>query len=196
MPSPLLVARDAANRGGVIVYPTDTLWGLGAQIDREAAVRRVFQLKRRPPAEPLSVALEAVQHINRYAVATKAARRLFAALPGPLTIVLRKRATVPDVVTGGKDHVGIRVPDHPDCLALLRHTGPLTATSANLHGRPDPKSLDEVRGIFGDGVDFYLDALLPPRGAASTVVDARSDSVRILRTGAIRESRIQELLGQ
>lgn len=194
MPSRVDDASVAANRGGVIVYPTDTLWGLGARIDHEMAVRRVFELKRRPATEPLSIALAGVQHIGRYAVVTDAAKRLFSAMPGPLTIVLRKRATVPDLVTGGRDHVGLRVPDHPDCLALLRSTGPLTSTSANRHGGPDPRSLEEVRRLFGDGVDFYLAAPIRPKGAASTVVDARSDSVRILRSGAIRESRIQELL--
>jgi len=196
MRSQVEAAAQAVERGGVVVYPTDTLWGLGASIEDTAAVERVFRLKQRPLSEPLSVALPGVRQITNYAELTEAGAKLTKLLPGPLTIVLRKRRAVPNVVTGGRDHVGVRVPDHKDCLQLLARTGPLTSTSANLHGAPEPRTLDDVRTAFGNHVDFYLEGDSPPTGIASTIVDARSDSVKILRMGALSESRIRQILGQ
>lgn len=186
-------AAEAVLRGGVIVYPTDTLWGLGAMIDDEAAVRRVFELKKRPFTEPLTIAVGSTDEIADYAFVTPAARRLFPLLPGPLTMVLEKRDTVPDLVTSGGKTVGIRVPGHPECLELLGEIGAITATSANLHGGPEPVILDDVRAIFGNRVDFYLDVGSKPLGRASTLVDATVEPVRILRLGAIRDARIREL---
>lgn len=189
---PIEEAAAAVARGGVIVYPTDTLWGLGASISNEAGVRMVFELKARPLSEPLSVALADAADIPTYAYLTAAANRLLPLLPGPLTLVLEKRETVPDVVTAGSRKVGIRVPAHPECLRLLAATGPLTATSANLHGAPEPRTAAEARATFGDRVDFYLEAGSNPLGRPSTIVDASQEPVRILRQGALRESRIRE----
>lgn len=186
-------AVETVLRGGVLVYPTDTLWGLGALTDNEQAVRRVFQLKQRPFTEPLSIAVGSTDDISDYAYLTSAARRLFPLLPGPLTIVLEKRDTVPDIVTGGQRTVGVRVPGHPECLELLAETGAITSTSANLHGGPEPKTVEEARDIFGERVDFYLQAGSTPLGRPSTLVDATVEPVRIIRSGAIRDARIREL---
>lgn len=189
---PIEAAAVAVKQGRVIVYPTDTLWGLGASIRDDAAVRRVFEIKDRPTTEPLSIAVASVAEINEYAVLTPSAKKLTGLLPGPLTIILKKRPTVSDVITGGNAKVGVRVPDHPECLALLRRTGALTTTSANLHGKPEPKTVEEIRGVFGDRVGFYLDAGSSPVGRPSTIVDASVDPFRILRTGVLSESRIRE----
>lgn len=189
-------AAEAVERGGVIVYPTDTLWGLGASIEDAKAVERVFTIKRRPKSEPMSIAVPSVRLITNFAVLTDAGVKLTRLLPGPLTIVLEKRRSVPDVVTAGLAHVGVRVPEHQECLQLLARTGALTSSSANLHGAPDPRSLEEARKALGNHVDYYLDSDSKPTGTASTVVDARSDSVKILRTGALSESRIRQVLSQ
>ena len=194
MQDPMEAAVEAIEHGGVVVYPTETLWGLGASIEDARAVERVFRLKNRPLVEPLSVAVASPRQIPNYAHLTDAGVKLAKLFPGPLTIVLRKRRSVPDVVTGGLDHVGIRVPDHKDCLQLLGRVGPLTSTSANLHGGPEPRTLNEAKAIFGNHVDFYLDSDSKPAGVASTIVDARSDSVKILRPGAMSESRIRQIL--
>ncbi|MBI2077565.1 MAG: threonylcarbamoyl-AMP synthase [Euryarchaeota archaeon] len=194
MGDPVESAVEAIEKGGVIVYPTDTLWGLGASIEDERAVARVFRLKERPLTEPLSIALPNPRQVQNYAEVTEAAAKLMGLLPGPLTIILHKRRSVPGLVTGGLDHVGVRVPDHKDCLRLLARTGPLTSTSANLHGGAEPRTLDEARATFGNHVDFYLDSDSKPGGVASTIVDARSDSVKILRPGAMSESRIRQVL--
>lgn len=186
-------AAAIVRRGGVILYPTDTLWGLGAAIDQEAAVRRVFDVKKRPVSEPLSIAVSSTDDIADYAYLTSAARRLFPLLPGPLTLVLEKRDTVPDIVTGGGKTVGVRVPGHPECLELLSKTGAITSTSANLHGGPEPRTAQDARTVFSDRVDYYLEAGSTPLGRASTLVDATVEPVRILRSGAIRDARIREL---
>jgi L-threonylcarbamoyladenylate synthase len=186
-------AAAVIGKGGLIVYPTDTLWGLGAGLDHHDAIERVFAVKRRPREQPLSLAFASVDEISEYAVVTASARRLFPLLPGPLTLVLRKRENVPDLVTGGHATVGVRVPGHTECLRLLERTGPLTSTSANLHGGAEPRTLGEARDVLGAGVDFYLEAGSAPVGRPSTIVDATVDPVRIVRQGILRESRIREL---
>lgn len=194
MNEPVAEAARVALRGGLVVYPTDTLYGLGASLRNETAVRRVFAAKGRPLDEPLTIAVASVGEIDRYAVATPLARRLFGFLPGPLTLVLERRPAVPDVVTGGETSVGVRVPAHPTGLALLRAAGPLTATSANLHGRPDPSTVEEAQAQLGERADFYLTSPTPLLGAASTLIDARGPVPRILRRGALSDERIREHL--
>lgn len=191
---PLTVAAAAARRGGLIVYPTDTLWGLGAAIDQLAAVRRVFEVKQRPATMPLSIALADVKDVETYASVPEAARPLLRLLPGAVTILLPRKPSVPSVVTGGRAEIGIRVPDHAECRRLIARSGPLTTTSANLHGKPEPRTLDEIRAAFGNRVDYYLKAGSEPSGRASTIIDASTGSVRIVRVGEISESRIRELL--
>jgi L-threonylcarbamoyladenylate synthase len=186
-------AAKTLRDGGVVAYPTDTLWGLGASIEHEAAVRKIFEIKKRPLSEPLSIAVSSTDQISEYAYLTSAARRLFPLLPGPLTIVLERRETVPDFVNASGKTVGIRVPGHPECLQLLEAAGPITSTSANLHHQPEPRTMEEIRQVFGDRVDFYLEAGSTPLGRPSTLVDATVDPVRILRPGAIRDARIREL---
>lgn len=187
-------AAAAARRGGVIVYPTDTLWGFGTAIDQAGGVRRVFELKKRPLTMPLSIALADARDIETYAIVPEKARPLLALLPGPITLILPRRPTVPSLVTGGRAEVGVRVPAHEECRRLIRRSGPLTTTSANIHGQPEPRSLEEIRGVFGNRVDYYLKAGSEPSGRASTIVDASTDAVRIVRLGEISESRIRELV--
>lgn len=180
--------------GGIVVYPTDTLYGLGAGIHHAAAVRRLFDVKDRAPDQPLSVAVADPGNVTEVAVLTPLARRLLRLLPGPVTFVLEKLPTVPDAVTGGESTVGVRVPDHDVARALLRRTGPLTATSANRHGAQAPSTLMQARDQLGDRVDYYLGSPTPLLGAASTLIDARGESPRILRRGAVGEDRIRECL--
>lgn len=187
-------AANILRRGGLVVYPTDTLYGLGALVANEAAVDRVFDAKNRPRNQPLSIAVSRPTEISRYAVVTPLARCLFPLLPGPLTLILKRRKTVPDVVTGGDPSVGVRIPNNPTCLGLLAAVGPLTATSANRHGAPDPRTLEAARAQLGDRADYYLPSSTPLLGAASTVLDARGRTPIILRQGALSESRIRALL--
>lgn len=177
---------------GVVGYPTDTLYGLGARIDREAALRRVFEIKGRPADVPLTVAVASVPLIRDVAQLTDSARRFLEHLPGPVTLILPRQETVSDLVTAGGGTVGVRVPRDETALALLRRTGPLTATSANRHGEPPARDANEAETALADRVDYYLTGRSAATGVASTIVDCTGATARILREGALRASEIRD----
>ncbi|HDS58754.1 MAG TPA: threonylcarbamoyl-AMP synthase [Thermoplasmatales archaeon] len=178
----LEAAVHTLQSGGLVVYPTDTLYALGASISHREAVERVYAVKRRPLRCPLPVAVAEVELMDQVGVMTAPARRLAGAfLPGPLTLVLARRDAVPAVVSPRT--VAVRVPDHPVARCLLSRTGPLTATSANLHRGPLPATVEGAREQLGAGVDLYVDGGLLP-GTPSTIVDATGE-VQVLREGAI-----------
>lgn len=181
-------AVEMLREGAVIVFPTDTVYGLGCRIDALDAVRRIFALKGRGEAEPLPVLLADPEQLEVYGrdltpAARELARRFW---PGGLTIVVRRTDAVPALVAGGRDTVGLRVPDHPVPRRLIREVGvPLVGTSANTHGAPSPRTAQQAAFDLGDAVDLILDGGRCPLGRESTVVDATADPVRILRQGAV-----------
>jgi len=182
--------RDAARtlaRGGVIVYPTETLYGLGADGSNEVALERLVALKGREAGKPIAVLIRDAEMledvVEEISVAAADLMRRF--WPGPLTIVLRARPTVSRRLTGGGDGIGVRVSSHPIAMALVRALGrPLTAPSANPAGLRPPTRLAEARAYFGDRVDCYVDGGALPGEPASTVVDARHE-LRVIRDGAV-----------
>ncbi|MDQ7820509.1 MAG: L-threonylcarbamoyladenylate synthase [Armatimonadota bacterium] len=181
-------AVQALREGQVIVYPTDTVYGLGCRIDDERAVRRIFTIKNRPPTDPLPVLLADAEQVAEYArEVPERVRRLMARFwPGPLTLILRRSARVPPVVTGGADTVALRVPNHPIPRALVREAGvPIVGTSANSHGMPAPVTAQLAVFDLGDRVDLVLDGGRTPLGRESTVVDLTGPEPRIIREGAI-----------
>jgi L-threonylcarbamoyladenylate synthase len=181
-------AVDMLREGAVIAFPTDTVYGLGCRIDDPAAVRRIFALKGREIEEPLPVLLADLGQLEEYGRdLTSAARRLARGFwPGALTIVVHRAEAVPALVAGGRDTVGLRVPDHPLPRRLVRDLGvPLVGTSANRHGAPSPLTAQQVAFDLGDAVDLLLDGGRCPGGRESTVVDATSDPPRVLRRGAV-----------
>ena len=164
-------AAAAIERGELVVYPTETVYGLGADALDPAAVERVFEAKGRDRADPISLAVPTAEAAREYVSVSEREREFMAAfLPGPVTVVAAKRPVVPDVLTAGADRVGIRVPDHPVATRLLRAVAPLTATSANVSGRPsvtDPADLDPaIRAAASVVLDGGVTA-----GTGSTVVD-------------------------
>jgi L-threonylcarbamoyladenylate synthase len=183
-------AAVRALRGGrLVVYPTDTLYGLGALATNGRAVERLDRAKGRPPGMPLSFALSSVEEIETYARLSPAARAfLRRELPGPLTALLpaseraRRRLAPPALGEGGT--VGVRVPDHPVARELARRVGPVTCTSANRHGRPPIGSIAEARDTFGREVAAYLDGEPAPSGSPSRIVDLTRGEPRIVRPGA------------
>lgn len=181
-------ALEVLREGGVIVYPTDTVYGVGCRIDVAAAVQRLFVLKARPPTWALPVLLADPAQLDEYGVAlSRAARRLAARYwPGALTIVVRRSERIPALVAGGGDTVGLRVPAHAVPRALVREVGvPIIGTSANRHGTPAPLTAQHVMFEFGDRVDLVIDGGRCPLGRESTVVDATVDPPRIVREGAL-----------
>jgi L-threonylcarbamoyladenylate synthase len=169
-------AVRALRAGKLVVYPTDTLVGLGARADDPAAVERLIEAKARPSTTPLSLALSSYDEVEPWAEVT-APRRAWMRrhLPGPYTAILpasaaAKSTFAPSVLSPGGT-LGIRIPDHPLARSLAELVGPVTSTSANRHGEAPARSVDEARRIFGNEVAVYLDGAPAPSGRPSTLVD-------------------------
>ena len=195
---PIGDAARAASRGELIVFPTDTVYGLGTRPDDPAATARVFDAKRRPRALELPVLVASRDQAGAVATFDDRAERLVAALwPGPLTLVLRRAEEASSWDLGGDpETVGIRIPRHPLAGALLSGTGPLAVTSANRSGSPPATTCDELAALFGEEVAVYLCQEEPLVGLASTVVDLAHGSPRILRAGAITADELRAVLAE
>jgi L-threonylcarbamoyladenylate synthase len=184
--------------GGLVAFPTETVYGLGADATHEAAVGRVFSVKRRPAGHPLIVHLASGAPLDDWAIEIpEAARRLaLAAWPGPLTIILRKGPRVAAATTGGADTVGLRVPAHPIAQAVLRELGGgIAAPSANRFGAVSPTTADHVAHDLGDDVDYLLDGGACEVGVESTIVDLSRGRAVLLRPGGLARAQIEPITG-
>ena len=186
-------------RGELVAFPTETVYGLGADAADPAAVAKIFAAKGRPADHPLIVHLPAAAQLARWAREVPAeAERLAAAFwPGPLTLILKRQPDVPDAVTGGQDTVGLRVPNHPLALELLAaFDGGIAAPSANRFGRISPTTAAHVREELGERVPLVLDGGACPVGIESTILDLSRGVPVLLRPGAIGAADIARVLGR
>lgn len=191
-------AARVLREGGLVAFPTETVYGLGANARDPAAVAKIFAAKGRPADHPLIVHLPSADLLPRWAARVpETARRLAEAFwPGPLTLVLPRAPGVPDAVTGGLDTVGLRVPGHPVALALLGAFGDgVAAPSANRYGRVSPTLARHVREELGDRVDLVLDGGACDVGIESTIVDLSGDAPVLLRPGAVTPAMLEAALG-
>ncbi len=191
-------AVAALQRGEVVGLPTETVYGLAGDASNEDAVRRIFAAKERPADHPLIVHLASVEQLGNWArdIPEHAHTLASAFWPGPLTLILKRATTVSDLVTGAQDTVGIRVPNHPVALTLLRKFGgALAAPSANRFGHVSPTTAAHVRDEFGDSVPIVLDGGPCRIGIESTIVDLSGDKPRVLRPGQISAEAIAQALG-
>ena len=187
-------AEDIAE-GKLVVYPTDTVYGIGADIFNEAAVKSLYLAKNRPFDMALSVAVADRKMMESIAVLNENADKLIKAfLPGPLTIIIKKRPEVPDIVTASSDKVGIRIPDHPMAIELAKRAGPIVATSANRHFHPDATDISMARVAFGDAVSTYIDAGPSTSDRPSTIVWLKDREYEIVRPGPITDKMIRDVL--
>lgn len=183
-------------QGGVIAYPTDTVYGLGAGIGFLQAVERIYAIKERPLNLPLPLLVADIFQISELAGSVSPLARclIHEFLPGALTLVLPASSKVPDIITAGGKTVAVRIPAHPVPLALIRKLGtPIVGTSANLSGQPSPLTADDVRAQLGDKVDYVIDGGRCPGGKESTIVDVSGNTLFILREGAIPEDEIKRV---
>jgi L-threonylcarbamoyladenylate synthase len=199
-PEPRVLARatEVLRSGGLVAFPTETVYGLGAHALDVDAVRRIFAAKGRPSFNPLIVHVHEVAAVQHLVSAwPEAAQRLADTFwPGPLTMVLPKRQLVPDEVTAGLDTVAVRVPSHPVALALLRASRlPLAAPSANRYTEVSPTTAAHVAKGLGDRVDLILDGGPTEVGIESTVLDLSTPQPRLLRPGSISPLAISEVVG-
>ena len=189
-----------------MAFPTETVYGLGADASNSAAVAKIFAAKGRPQDHPLIVHVAGMQWLPQWASEIPpAAHKLAAAFwPGPLTLILKRAESVPDCVTGGQDTVGLRIPGHPLALALLqafagaeggRRFSGVAAPSANKFGRISPTSAEHVRAELGDAVDLVLDGGECAVGIESTIIDLSRGRVVLLRPGQITPAQIAAVIG-
>ena len=196
----LLALADAAavlQRGGLVAFPTETVYGLGADAFDARAVARIFEVKARPSFDPLIVHLAEAASLDWVAVADDPRAVDLAARfwPGPLTLVLKRRPELPDIVTAGLDTVGVRVPAHPAARALIAAAGtPLAAPSANPFGYVSPTTAAHVAELLGDAVDLVLDGGPCRVGLESTILSLAGEPV-ILRPGGLPKEDLEEALG-
>ena len=192
-------AVQTLRAGDLVVFPTETVYGLGANAADPAAVRKIFQVKGRPTDHPVIVHLDNPRYLHRWvsdmpASAEKLAARFW---PGPLTLILPKAEKVNEVVTGGQDSIGIRVPSHPIAQQLLTaFGGGIAAPSANRFGRLSPTKPEHVRDELGTAIQVILDGGESPIGLESTIVSCLGNEARLLRPGFITRSQLEQVVGK
>lgn len=200
-PDPMIVTEIAGvlKSGGVVAFPTDTFYGLGADIYNDLAVKKVFDIKGRGYDKPILILISDKKDIASLILeenmSTYTGRLIGKFWPGPLTIVFYASKTISEILTGTTGKIGIRFPDHLFCRRLVERMGsPITATSANISGMPSLNDPSEVQKSIGDRIDALVDGGMTPGGLESTVVDATGMEPRILREGAIPAWKIKEVL--
>lgn len=190
-------AAEIIRRGGIVAYPTDTLYGLGAHCWQPRAIESVFTAKGRRPDQPVPLLLAKAEDTLELAEDLpvgfwRLAREFW---PGPLTIVLRKKPTVPAEISAGSTTVALRIPRHSVALALIQKVGaPITGTSANRSGQPSPRTAQDVLSQLDGGIDAVLDGGACPGGVESTILDLSSGRPRILRKGALDIDDLRDVL--
>ncbi|MHB8945473.1 MAG: L-threonylcarbamoyladenylate synthase [Bacillota bacterium] len=191
-------AAAVIRAGGLVAFPTETVYGLGTNGLDEDAVARIFVAKGRPQDNPLILHVAAPDEVRPLlkAVPPEAERLMGRFWPGPLTLVLPRSPLVPDAVTGGLETVAVRLPDHPVARALIAAAGvPIAAPSANLSGRPSPTSADHVLMDLGGRVEMIIDGGRTTVGVESTVLDLTTNPPAILRPGGVTREQLEEFLG-
>jgi len=194
----LKYAADVIKEGGLVAFPTETVYGLGANALNEAAVHNIFKAKARPADNPLIVHVAKKEDVERLVkeIPTAVPRLIEAFWPGPLTLVMNKSDIVPKSVTAGLDTVAVRMPSHPVALELIRASGlPIAAPSANTSGRPSPTCAQHVSEDLRGKVDVIIDGGNTDVGLESTVLDATLFPPVILRPGGITPEQLESLLG-
>jgi L-threonylcarbamoyladenylate synthase len=190
-------AVQALRGGELVVFPTETVYGLGANAADPVAVRKIFEVKGRPVDHPVIVHLDNPRYLHRWVSDMPRVAELLAAefWPGPLTLILPKADNVNDIVTGGQDSIGIRVPSHPMAQQLLTaFGGGIAAPSANRFGRLSPTKPEHVRDELGDAVRIILDGGDSPIGLESTIVSCLGNEARLLRPGFITRSQLAQVV--
>ena len=191
--------KDSAQtlkNGGIVVFPTETVYGIGANIWDEVAVKRLYEVKQRPFSKPISLLVSSIDMINEVA---KDITELEYALmkeffPGPFTIILKKKDIVPNIVTANLDTVGIRLPANEIALRLIKYAEfPIATTSSNISGKPSVTNLGDVMSEFEGKADCFIDGGPSEIGVASTIVQVIDGKVHILREGSISKAQIDKI---
>jgi L-threonylcarbamoyladenylate synthase len=194
-PTALARALEVLKSGGLVAFPTDTVYGVGAIAFDQVAVMSIYTAKYRPVEKAIPVLIGDVEDLEKVAISVPEIALKLAAhfWPGPLTLVVPKNPELSETVSAGPT-VGVRVPDHPVVRSLLRLAGPLAVTSANLSGQLNPTTAKQVFGQLGGRIGLILDGGITPGGVASTVVDCTSGKLQILRLGPVTKDEILAII--
>lgn len=188
-------AVEALSNGELIVYPTDTLYGVGADVFNKHAVEKVFKIKHRPLSLPLSIAVSDFNELEDICFINETAMILAEKfLPGKLTMVLKKKKNIPNIVTSGFDKVAVRIPCNNIALKLLSSFGPITCTSANIHGRDTPSRIEDIQKEFDKKeISVFIDGGRLD-GKPSTIVDLSNGVLNVLREGDITKKQLLDVI--
>lgn len=191
-PDTIPLARDILNKGGLVAFPTDTVYGVGTLVFNGKAVESIYVAKDRPIEKAIPVLIAEAEDMDKVGMnIPDMARRIAARFwPGPLTCIIPKKPTLPESVSATPT-IGVRVPDHDVARALLRTTGPMAVTSANISGQASPSTAEEVFAQLGGRISLIIDGGKTPGGVPSTLVDCTSDDIKILREGPISLEEIK-----
>ncbi len=193
MASIISEAARCIKSGGVVIYPTETVYGIGANALDERSIAKVYALKKRPLDMPISIAVSSFDMLLDIAdIGSEDLRIMEEVLPGPVTFLVRKKPVVPDILTAGSKLVGVRYPDHKLALDLISRTGPITSTSANITGRSPPSDFKDIDPEILSGADLAIDGGKCRYALPSTLVDLAAK--KILRSGAMID-RVLEIIG-
>ncbi len=194
----LMEAAQLIKKGEIVAFPTETVYGLGANCFDASAIAKIFKAKGRPADNPLIVHVHSVAQVEKLSFnVTSVARELMDKFwPGPLTLVLKKVPEVPDIVTGGLDTVAVRMPDHKVAQVIIEHAGvPIAAPSANLSGKPSPTTAQMVYDDLNGKIPLIIDSGPCEVGIESTVIDVTNNVPKILRPGMVTLEMINEAIG-
>lgn len=175
--------------GGIVVFPTETVYGIGTNALNENAVKKLYEVKKRPLNKPISLLVNSIEMIETIAkdITEEEYKIIKKYFPGPLTIILKKKDIVPSIVTAGGETVGIRMPENKIALDLIKYSGvPIATPSANISGRPSGIEIQTIKQDFGEKVDYYIDGGKSKIGVASTIVQVVNGKPKIIRQGIVK----------
>lgn len=198
----LEIIKNRLINDGVIIYPTDTVYGVGASIDSLKGLCKIYEIKERDFKSPLIALLSKVEYVEKIAIIDEEKKIIIEKLankfwPGALTIILNKKETVPDIIVSGGKTIGVRIPDLKLAQEIIERIGGiLPTTSANISGEKTPRSFEELSEEFKKRVDIVVDGGKSPLGMESTILDLTKMFPKILREGAIKKETIEEVIGK
>lgn len=190
-------AIEILNDGGIVAYPAETFYGLGVKFDKEASLRKLYELKKRPKEKPMPLIIGSRASLSMIAVSVNeiAESLMDKFWPGPLTLLLKAKKGLSPYLTAGTGRIAVRIPGESAALYLVREAGfPITATSANPSGMPPAEDADAVIRYFGGEIDMVIDGGRTAGGLPSTIADATEKSIRIVREGVITRSVLEKHL--
>lgn len=192
----LKIAANIIKKGGIVIFPTETVYGIGTNGLDEEAVKKLYEVKDRPLNKPISLLVSNFDMINQVAkditeMEYKIMKNFF---PGPLTIILNKKSCVPDILTAKGNTVGIRMPDNEIALKLIELSGvPIATPSANISGKPSGIDIEDIKKDFEGKVDLFIDSGKSKIGNGSTIVKVEDNEIKILRQGIITKEQIEDI---